>query len=166
MLPSIDVRFKNMIKAIQEVVSPAIPPDQKLAQEQARLIIGHLGMLKDQWKDALRYEAGSLRMMRDLAESLQPHLDAEQAAILRASLESGADIDLYDIDAVNSGICAIGAAIDKVILGEDGRKPLPRAAWDVILGYGEKDALRSRVWFKGNGLDPDGDKLPPLETVI
>ncbi|MFA7597057.1 MAG: hypothetical protein WCY92_11950 [Novosphingobium sp.] len=166
MLPSVDVRFRNMMKAMQEVVAPAIPADQKLAQEQVRLIVGHLTMLKDQWKDAVRYEAGSFRMMRELTEALASEVDDEQAAGLRAALAQVADIDIYDIDALNAGICAVGAAVDKVILGEEGSKPLPRGAWDVILAYGEKDALRSRVWFKGNGIDPDRDKLPPLETVL
>ncbi len=166
MLPSVDVRFRNMMKAMQEVVAPAIPDDQKLAQEQVRLIVGHLAMLKDQWKHAVRYEAGSFRMIRELAEALAPEVDDEQAAGLRAALGQVADLDLYDIDALNGGICTLGHAIDRVILGDEGRKPLPRGAWDVILAYGEKDALRSRVWFKGNGIDPDRDKLPPLETVI
>ena len=154
MLPSVDVRFRNMMKAMQEVVAPAIPDDQKLAQEQVRLIVGHLAMLKDQWKHAVRFEAGSFRMMRELAETLAPEVDEEQAIGLRAALTQVADI------------CTLGHAIDQVILGDEGRKPLPRGAWDVILAYGEKDALRSRVWFKGNGIDPDRDKLPPLETVI
>lgn len=166
MLPSVDVRFRNMMKAMQEVVAPAIPDDQKLAQEQVRLIVGHLAMLKDQWKDAVRYEAGSFRMMSELAEALVPQVDQEQAATLRAALDEVAAVDIYDIDALNAGICTLGAAVDKVILGEEGSKPLSRGAWNVILSYGEKDALRSRVWFKGNGIDPDRDKLPPLETVI
>ncbi len=166
MLPSVDVRFKNMMKAMQEVIAPAIPDDQKLAQEQVRLIVGHLAMLKDQWKNAVRFEAGSFRMMRELAESLVPEVDEAQSAGLRAALAEVSDTDMYDIDALNAGICTLGHAIDQVILGEDGKKPLAKGAWDVILGYGEKDALRSRVWFKGNGIDPDRDKLPPLETVI
>lgn len=166
MLPSIDVRFRNLMKAIQEVVAPAIPGDEKLAQEQVRLIVGHLAMLKEQWKDAVRYEAGSFRMISELATALAPHLDTQQTASLERTLVEVADTDLYDIDALNAGICQVGAAIDAVILGEDGQKALPKAAWNIILDYGEKDALRSRVWFKGNGIDPDHDKLPSLEAVI
>ena len=166
MLPSIDVRFRNMMKSIEQVVAPAIPQDEKLAQEQVRLIVGHLSMLKDQWKNAVRFEAGSFRMICELAEALAPHVDDGQAADLRQALSKVAGTDIYDIDALNAGICEVGAAIDKVILGDEGRKPLPAAAWGVILDYGEKDALRSRVWFKGNGIDPDGSQLPPLEAVI
>lgn len=166
MLPSIDVRLKNIVKAVEAVIMPALPADEKLAQEQARLIIGQIGMLKDQWKDAVRYEAGSYRQMRDLAQALMAQVDDEQAGMLDAALLRTADTDQLDIDALNAAICVIGKAVDAVILGEGGRKPLSPAARRVILDYGEKDALRSRVWFKGNGIDPDRDKLPPLETVI
>ena len=166
MLPSIDLRLKNIIKAVQDVIVPALPADEKLAQEQCRLIVGHVSMLKDQWKNAVRYEGGSYRLIRDLAQSLAAHVDAGQAEILREALSATHDTDELDIDALNAAICTIGHAVDKVILGEDGKKPLPRAAWDVILAYGEKDALRSRVWFKGNGIDPDRADLPPLESVI
>lgn len=166
MLPNIDVRLKNIVKAVQEVIAPALPADEKLAQEQCRLIVGHIGMLQGQWKQAVRYEGGSFRLIRDLAESLVPHVDPQQADILRRALAETAAVDELDIDALNAGICTIGHAVDKVILGEDGKKPLTRAAWDVILDYGEKDALRSRVWFQGNGIDPDRANLPPLESVI
>ncbi len=166
MLPSLDVRFKNMIKAIQEVIGPALPPDEKLAQEQARLIVGHLAMLKEQWKNAVRFEAGSFRLMRELAENLLPHVDSDQAGLLSRALEETAGTDRVDIDALNAAICSIGHAVDKVILGEDGKKRLSRGAWDTILEFGEKDALRNRVWFKGNGIDPDRESLPALEEVI
>lgn len=166
MLPNIDVRLKNIVKAVQEVIAPALPADEKLAQEQCRLIVGHIAMLQGQWKQAVRYEGGSYRLIRDLAESLVPHVDAQQAEILRRALADTAAVDELDIDALNAGICTIGHAVDKIILGEDGKKPLSRGAWDVILDYGEKDALRSRVWFQGNGIDPDRANLPPLETVI
>ena len=70
MLPSLDVRFRNMVKAMQEVVAPAIRDDEKLAQEQVRLVVGHLSIMKEQWKTAVRYEAGSFRMISELAAAL------------------------------------------------------------------------------------------------
>jgi len=166
MLPNIDVRLRNMVKAVQEVISPAIREDEKLAQEQVRLVIGQLGMLQAQWKNAVRYEAGSYRLIRELAETLTEFVESGQVPILQQALTETAETDQFDIDALNAGICTIGDAIDKVILGDDGKQPLSRDAWNAILDFGEKDALRSRVWFQGNGIDPDRDDLPPLEEVI
>jgi hypothetical protein len=166
MLPNIDVRLKNIIKAVEQVIAPALPADEKLAQEQARLIVGHITMLQGQWKNAVRFEAGSFNMIRDLAKGLVSYVDETQARLLSAALVQVDDIDVYDIDALNVGICTLGQAIDSVILGEDGKKPLAREAWNLILDFGEKDSLRNRVWFRATGIDPDHADLPALEQVI
>ena len=60
MLPSIDLRIQNLVKALQEVVVPAIPERERLARDQAMLVIGHLRMIAVQWKSALLFEAQSL----------------------------------------------------------------------------------------------------------
>jgi len=166
MLPSLDVRFRNLIKSVQEVIAPAIPDDEKLAQEQVRLVVGHLSMMQEQWKNAVRFEAGSYRLMRELAEGLAGLVDEGQAADLQASLEQTRATVQDDIDALNAAICTIGAAIDRVILGEDGRKPLSPDAYRLLLNYGDKSSFRDRVWFKGNGIDPDRDSLPPLKEIL
>jgi len=166
MLPGIDLRLKNMIKSLEAVVLPAIPADQSLAQEQARLLIGHLAIIKDQWRHAVRFERGSFENMVDLAQQLCVHVDEEQAQLLRDALAHVGHVDKADIDALNCGICSVGAAVDTVILGDDGRKPLSREARKVILDYGAKNALRERIWFQGVGIDPDRSELPPVAEAI
>lgn len=166
MLPSLDVRFNNLIKAVQDIIGPVIPADEKLAQEQVRLVVGHLTMMKEQWKDAVRFEAGSYRLMRELAEKLVPLVDDSQAGDLRTALDETEATPADNIDRLNAAICTIGAAVDRVILGDDGRKPLSKEARLVLLDYGEASSLRDRVWFRGNGIDPDRESLPPIEQVI
>lgn len=166
MLPGIDLRLKNMIKSIEAVVLPAIPADQSLAKEQARLLIGHLAIIKDQWRHAVRFERGSFENMVELAEKLSGHVDGQQSQVLRDALGQVENIDKADIDALNDGICTLGAAIDTVILGDDGKKPLDREARKVILDYGAKNALRERIWFQGVGIDPDRSELPPVADAI
>lgn len=165
MLPGIDLRLRNMIKSIEDIVLPAIPNDQSLAREQARLIAGHLAIIKEQWRHAVRFEAGSLAALVDLAWALVPLVEEDQAALIHKAAEATAHINWQDIDALNSSICAIGSAIDQVVLGEDGKRPLSRAAWDVILAYGEKDAHRQRTWFQGVGIDPDRAELGSVASV-
>lgn len=166
MLPGIDLRLGNMIKAVQEVVLPAIPADETLAREQARLLIGHLGIIKEQWRHAVRFEARSFDAMRELTRALQPHVDADQSAKLQAALSEVEQTDRQDIDSLNAGVCLLGAAVDAVILGGDGRKPLSRAAWEIVLAYGDADARRQRTWFQGVGIDPDRAELPPMVEAL
>ena len=117
-------------------------------------------------KDAVRFEAGSYRLMRGLAENLVPLVDDDQASDLRAALSETQATPEDNIDRLNAAICTLGTSIDRVILGEDGRKPLSKEARLVLLDYGEASSLRDRVWFRGNGIDPDRESLPPLEDVI
>lgn len=166
MLPSIDLRITNMIKAISDIVLPALPAHEKLAQEQARLIIGHLAIIKDQWKLAVRFERGSFEAMHALAEKLVGHVDGEQAAALRAAITMVALTDRADSDALVAGIKTLGTAVDAVILGDDGTRPLSKAAQDAVLDYGERQAMRERTWFAGTGIDPDKSELPSLSEVI
>ena len=165
MLPGIDLRLGNMIKSIEDIVLPALPADESLAREQARLIAGHLAILKEQWRHAVRFEAGSLAAIVDLAWALIPLVADDQARALNAAAEATARIDWQDIDALNASLCSVGKAIDTVILGEDGRRPLGPEAWAAVLAYGEKDAQRQRTWFQGVGIDPDRAELPPVASV-
>ena len=45
MNPSIELRLRTMIRAVTEVILPAVNPHDSLAQEQAQLLIGHLHAL-------------------------------------------------------------------------------------------------------------------------
>lgn len=165
MLPNIDLRLANCIKALEEVVIPSLADGERMAREQALLVIGHLRMIGGQWKHALRFECGSLDAMSALARKIAVS-DPGFGGELADALASAATVDRRDIDAVEGAICRVGAAIDKAILGEDGSLPLSPAAVAAILDYGEKQAFRERTWFKLCGLDPDAGELPAIEAVL
>ena len=165
MLPNIDVRLGNCIKALEEVVIPSLSGSERMAREQALLVVGHLRMIASQWKQALRFETGSLDAMAALARKIaasDPHFGGELANAL-AAIDT---IDRQDIDAVEAAICRVGTAIDKAILGEEGTVPLSPEAFAAVLDYAEKQALRERTWFKLCGLDPDATDLPAIEAVL
>ncbi len=165
MLPNIDLRLANCIKALEEVVIPSLPDGERMAREQALLVIGHLRMIGSQWKHALRFETTSLEAMSALARQIAAS-DPLYSSELTDALAASEAIDRRDIDAVEEAICRVGAAIDKAILGEEGTVALSPAAVDAILGYGEKQAFRERAWFKLCGLDPDAGELPDIEEVL
>ena len=51
MNPSIDLRIRSMLRALQETVIPALDPSDALAREQAGLLVGHLHALSIQHAD-------------------------------------------------------------------------------------------------------------------
>lgn len=166
MLPNIDLRIQNIVKALEQVIIPALPHGEKLAKDQAGLCIGHLNMIARQWKLSAAFEATSLAAMEALGKRLVPLVDPVFAAQITATLDSVAGTARDDPDAMEAAIVELGGTIDKAILGGDGRFALPPAAWTAILDYGDRQSLRERSWFADNGLDPDRLTLPGIAEVV
>lgn len=170
MLPDIDLRLANTLKALTEVVLPALPADAPLAREQAQLAIAHLGVVARQWKDALAFERESLdaacRLARDLAGRITDAVaDAAHVAALTAQLERAAGIDRTRYDAVSTAHRELVAVIAEVIAEDRAAHPLAAGITERVLAYAERQALRERAWFAACGLDPDRDSLPSLDTL-
>jgi len=166
MLPDIDVRLANTLKALTEVVLPAIPADAPLAREQAQLAVAHLGVVARQWKDALAFELESLdaacRLARDLAGQLA---DTARAVALEGAVARADDIDRRRYDAVSAAHRELVALIAAAIAEDRVASPLAAGIADRVLAYAERQALRERAWFAACGLDPDRDSLPSLDTL-
>lgn len=162
MLPNIDLRIANMVKALEQVILPALPVGEKLARDQAMLIVGQLGMLGDQWKDALQYERVSLDDLIGLAQTLLP----EARGTLATALDVARSCDRDDITALERANIDLGRAVDIVILGGEDHVPLSPAAINAVLSYGLRHARRERTWFKSNRLDPDQGDLPDIATML
>lgn len=165
MLPNIDLRIANMIKALEQVVLPALPRDQRLARDQALLVAGHLRMMGEQWKAALRYEQISLddlmTLARDLMRSAPTSLDK-----LADALADAQACDRESVTALEQANIRLGHAVDAIILGGEAHAPLPQVSIDAILDHGLRHARRERTWFKRNGLDPDRNDLPDLAALF
>lgn len=55
MTPDIDLRISTMVRAMEEVVMPAVDTHNGLAREQAALLVGQLKLLAAQWKHTEDY---------------------------------------------------------------------------------------------------------------
>ncbi|SFQ31935.1 hypothetical protein [Pseudomonas borbori] len=170
MLPDIDIRLYNVIKAIEQVILPSIPKDEKLAQEQASLSVGHIKLVLEQWRFAGDFERGSLmglvalsdRLLEEASSQIVPQLREE--LIEKVSEIKNSSNESYEVS--TSFVRSLGNLIDKVILQDDTTSPLPVQIMNAVLDYGEIQAKRERVWFKGNGLDPDRHTLPDIADII
>jgi hypothetical protein len=163
MLPNIDVRIATLVKALEQVILPALPANERLARDQAMLLIGHLHMIGQQWKHALRFECATLDELIRLAAALADVQDGEWGGRLRAAIASAREADRSSVDALEAAYNELGHAVDAVIRSE---APLGPAAVDAILAYGERQAWRERTWFKAVGIDPDRAELPNIEDVL
>lgn len=65
-----DIQIQSMIKAMVDVVLPAVDPEHKMAQEQARLVIGTLHLIAKRLPLAYRYDCDELHRYVDFAREL------------------------------------------------------------------------------------------------
>jgi hypothetical protein len=166
MLPNIDVRIANLIKAMEQVVLPALPKSERLARDQAMLVVGHLRMISGQWKNALRFEQVTLDALTDLADRLSGIVSAPFAGELQAAAKAARAADRTSIDGLEAAYSALGNVIDNTILGGPDHVALPQAAVDALFDYGSRNAQLERTWFKAIGFDPDRAELPEIADVL
>ena len=171
MLATIQTRIDNLMKAMQQVVLPALPADAALAREQAQLVIGHLSVIAQQWPRAAAYEAGNLEGLKSLGQALV-HAAAggpeTGKAVTGVQARLGISTDSADVVALQADIVALGYSIDRLIeaAGVDGTAAFHAASSGAVLAHAERQALRERIWCAGTHLDPDVAKLPPFESLF
>lgn len=166
MLPNIDVRIANLIKAMEQVVLPALPKSERLARDQAMLVVGHLRMITGQWKHAVRFEQVTLDALIGLADNLAGIVAPPFSTQLADAAVTARKADRGSVDALEAAYSALGTVIDNVILGGPDHVALPQEAIDALFEYGSRQAHVERTWFKAIGFDPDRATLPEIADVL
>lgn len=169
MMPSIELRLKTMIKAVQEVILPAIAPGNDLAREQAQLLIAHLSLISQHWRHAHTYDALALDAIRELAERLVAAAEGgEQTTSASAALARCLKLCMDADTAAAVQRATIAAAIDELVSasGEDGNQRFHETLFKAILDHGALQAWRDRVWFAGSGMDPESATLVSIEQML
>jgi len=172
MLPDISNRINNLSKALETVIIPAIPADNRLATEQAALMLGHLKMLDQQWDFAYLYEKGSFDNMLALASKLSQIAEgggeSQMAAVQIRTLATQPDMLPLTVNTVNNLSVGLGKAVDKLITAayKDGSVKFKIAMLSSVLDYNHIQSARERTWFKANNLDPDVRDLPSMDEML
>lgn len=158
-MPSIDLRLRSLMRAVSEVILPAIDPANSLAQEQARLLLGHLHAISLQLGHEDELAAQDDETARQLAYALLAsadggtHTRAAQAALALA---------------VNGGRHGLLEAIDAFVLasGVDGSEACRASSLRIVLDDAHAAARHGRAWFRAMGFDPDPASLPDIPTLL
>ena len=160
MNPSIDLRLRSMMRAITEVIMPAVDPHNSLAQEQIRLLLGHLHALSLQVAHAPGLAAIELNELQQLARELLAHAaggPATQCAAARVTALRG-----------GSDHAALAHAVEALLIasGEDGDAEFKHDSETRVLAFSRAQALRGRAWFKAMGFDTSPGSLPDIPTLL
>ena len=156
MIPRADERIATMVRALTDVVLPAIDPGNSLAQEQARLIVAQLLVLSGQRDEVLldRLElGGEIALARDLLAVAAEGARSEAAqAALRNALSEVADRP-DDEPVAARGIVRAGIEALVRAASDDGGEALRQATWTRVLAHASEQAERGRAWFAAAGFD-------------
>lgn len=158
MIPSIDDRLDSIVRALQEVILPALDAHQSLAIEQAHLSLAHIGIIRQQLDDAPRFELDEAETVLALARDLLGAADGG-AATLSAAKALRAAVDAATLDspaAVRGATYEIGSAIEGLIHAshEDASNAFRTASLEQVLASGRKSALANRRWNLAAGFEP------------
>jgi hypothetical protein len=176
MVPDFRLRIQSMLRAMQEVVIPAIPASEKLAQDQASIIIGNLKLMAEQHDKLYRYELVELREYAQLVSQLieaagggastdaacdAARQELQKSAGVRASFIPTQD----ELAALTRGM---KQAADMILRAayEDGEPQFRHAAAALVMKQSEKQITRERSWFRAAGFELEPEKLPPLDGVL
>jgi hypothetical protein len=160
------------IKALNEVVVPAVDPADPLAREQLRLVTGFLEFLRVRvahLHERRRFElehqlALGRRLMPDAAAS------AEVAARLSAAIVQaeavGADPEA-SVDALRGATAVLAAATSGLARAVACADPTTRQRVEqTILAHSARWVDMQRAWFLPQGFELHAGELPPLEQAL
>lgn len=158
MNPDLDLRLRSMQRALTEAVIPALDPDDALAQEQARLVLGHLHALGLHHRHAARFERLEDRALIVLGRAL-----VAAAAGGPQTARAATRVSVACTTATN-----VAATIEALVLasGEDGSAEFADEAARLVLAHGKAAALRGRAWFAAMGFDSTPAALPDIERML
>ena len=175
MTPSIELRLQTMIKAMAEIILPAIGPGNDLAREQGQLMIAHLGLIARQWDKALAYDSLCLREMICLARKLcedaaggpQTTVAATALSALLQGHASGGELPTT-LAKIKEVRVALAAGVDQVVRATevDSTPTFHAASTKTIMDYAALQAWRDRVWFADAGMDPERADLPSIDEML
>lgn len=167
-----DITLEAVVRALTDVVAPALDEESALAREQLRLSIDHLRFIAMRL-DLLHARAGfELRHHLRLAVAVREALgeEAQYPPALDDAVEAGAAVlaaPTSSADALRTASADVAAAISMIVRSPSG---LPAdtchaVVGAVVAGSAERVAFE-RSWYAPLGIDPDRDELPPVEQLL
>ena len=164
MVPDVDLLIGAALRAMKDVVVPAIPADQGGAAEQARLVIGVLSLLQQRVSFEGARSRKELEIAVELAEQIVSVLSNPGA--LKAELDAARDASDETIgdkgrDSIRKSLLAcLASSIDNES-DREAKDQLLRA----VLSVSSKQNSLTRAWSTPAGFEPasaEGDPLIPL----
>ncbi len=171
-----EIQLASMIKAMKDVVIPAVDAKNDLAIQQAHLIVGLLNLMVHQLPMQFRFDRDEVQRLIAAAQSLSqlPTADraiGEAAQQLEASRAAAAVVlDRCTTDpaelvtAVRDMRETLGALMSAAAGGKDA--VALGAVEKVVLGLSREQLLRDRSLMLPQGWEPDPTLVPEIQSLL
>jgi hypothetical protein len=172
-----EIQIQSILKAMSDVVLPAVDPKNPLAQEQARLCMGMLSVMAAQLPRQFKFDCDELARLLDLSKTLQGLSSAKELAptalqSLHQSDSIGKEVQLRakaDPSEVLDAVRALRASTSRVIqeaFSNDATGSKTGELQRTILNVSKEQILRDRAWVIGQGWESDPKAVPPIDELI
>jgi len=171
-----DIQITSMIKAMSDVILPAVDPNNKLAVEQSQLVIGMLSLMARQLPIQYRFDVDELGRLLDAARRMQAATTSAPAAAsaltaLSQAEKTGSEVLercrldpaelLGAIRALHSGLSGVVCALG----GGDDTAAQVRAE-RVVLDMAKEQLIRDRAMLVMQGFERDPAAVPAIEKLL
>ena len=171
-----EIQIQSVLKAMSDVVLPALDPANKLAQEQARLCMGLLALLGQQLPVQFQFDCDELKRLVALSHTLasEARNDACAATALTAlgSATQAADGVLQRAkasptelrEAVRSLRTATSAVVQAVYADPNAKSVA--AIQKTVLSCSQAQLLRDRSLLLMQGWEAKPKDIPPIAELL
>lgn len=171
-----EIQLQSMIKAMKDVVIPAMDSNNTLALEQAQLIVGMMGLMQYQLPVQYRFDRDELTRLIDVLYGLRVLCDLDPAIAHLPERYKGLLTDarrLVDHSGVDpaelrDGVRKIRHVIGEVVcLARDCAHPdIVTRVEKEVLALSEAQLKRDRALVAAQGWEPDPDSLPDIHALL
>lgn len=171
-----EIQIASMIKAMKDVVIPALAGSNKLATEQASLVVGMLHLMASQLPHQFRFDRDELTRLIECTKSLQAidTKDAATAAALAAMTEqrSAADSVLgecqRDPAELKESVRNLRTCVGDLVTALARTKELDNQlqAEKIVIDMSREQLLRDRSLLKLQGWEPDPAAVPDIAKLL
>lgn len=162
MVPDTDLQLKVVLKALREVVLPAVDPANGVALEQLHLAMMTVDLVRGQMPFRHQRIRQELRNARDLAAQVA---DAGGSGIA-VDLIAEAEAALGDPEGSEAALDAIRlrilSAVEEVVATSGGKAEIARA----VIAATRPQTLLTRAWCAPAGFEVDPQHVPPLDSLL
>ena len=170
-----DIQLQTAIRALTEVVAPALDAGNALAVEQLQIVIGMLHLMATRLPLQFRYDCDELARLLEFCRALTADIDddahgeaictlggasTEGAAILARAQADPAEI----LRAIRDLRTFSGALITAVY--RDGSDAARTRITDLALAHADQQLLRERAWVAPQGWETQPEELPAITDLL